>query len=115
MGHSSGRSYCSKGVFLIMPSVYVEDKHHGIVMIKKVGPNYGIYPLKEVILTPRATKKNTGFTYRMAPRQNAKFVFEKYTCILLRYKPYEDDDVSSSPNGMLEWVYRWAPHKVYQR
>ena len=84
-----------------MPTVYVEDKHHGIVMIKTVGGQYGIFPLKEVII-PRT-------------RAPPKYIFEKYTCNMWGYKPYEDDDVMSSPRTMLDWVKRWTPHKVRQK
>ena len=80
-----------------MTTVYVEDKHHGIVMIKSTGGKYGIYPLKEVQVTGK------GFP---------KYIFETYTCNTWGFKPYEDDDVSSSPRGMIGWVKKWASHKV---
>lgn len=80
-----------------MPPVYVEDKHHGIVMIKVVNGRYGIFPLKEVIVPHRGA---------------TKYIFDKYSCIFWGYKPYEDKDVSSSPKSMFDWVKRRTPHKI---
>lgn len=43
---------------------------------------------------------------------NTVFTFEDFPYSRWHYKPFEDKDVSSTPDEFLEDVKRWQPHKI---
>jgi hypothetical protein len=82
-----------------MDNVYVYDMTDGLVKISEKGGNYYVYPLKEV---------------RLKKGQKPNFVFEKRPKKTWNYKPYEDEDVSLTPQPFLDDVKKFSFYKLRQ-
>ena len=82
-----------------MASVYVYDRTDGLVKITQKEDKYYVYPLKEV---------------RLKKGEKPNFVFSDSAIKTWGYKPYEDDDVSPTPQPYLDDVKKFAFYKLRQ-
>ena len=74
-------------------AVYVFDHTHGLLKIVKRGKYYYAYRLKAIFVN-LYTKKE-------------RYVFEKRPIERWSYKPYDDEDVASTPEVFFEDVRKW--------
>lgn len=86
--------------------VFVGDNMHGALMISKVGSSYKVFRLKEVQVV------YASYDYHHPKYKSIKWVWEKSATATTGYKPYDDEDVTRSPNSLLPYVKRMAQHKV---
>jgi hypothetical protein len=92
---------------MIKMAVYVGDNMHGALMIKKVGSQWHVHRLKQV----KAKHRSFG---HMSSQDKYKLTWEweKAPSAKHGYKPYDDDDVTRSPDPLFPHVQRMAQHKV---
>lgn len=81
---------------------YVFDMTSGLVKIAKHGNKYSVYRLKEI---QESYNLYSGKTKH-------KFVWESSPTESHNYKPYDESDVSRSPEIYIESVKRWNPYKI---
>ena len=81
-----------------MPAVYTFDRSlQSLVKIAKRGLVWAVYRLD---------------TVKIDRIGNTIFIFEDFAHVRWHYKPFEDKDVSSTPDQWLDEVKRWQPHKI---
>lgn len=88
-------------------SLFVFDSgSQNLIKITKRGKKYYVYRLKDVLEFPAKGRSyySGHYTY--------KFTWEPTAIAVHNYKPYEDSDVSSSPDVYIEQIKRWTPFKI---
>ena len=83
-----------------MVTVYVGNQMHGAIKITKRKGKFYVYRLKELQVDAKS--------------KPVKWIWESNSHENWSYKPYADNDVSQSPDGLLSYVTRWAHHKLHR-
>lgn len=89
-----------------MTSKYVFDTTSGLVKIVERKGKYYVYRLKDLEVYP---KRGHSF---LSGEHIFKFKWETTASETHGYKPYDEGDVSSSPDVYISDVRRWHPYKV---